>query len=192
MTNNPYQAPTADLARDDQQSLVYDDSSWLSTKGREGRSNFITFSTICVVVALLAISVATQLGAMAWVILIVGVILFLSTMIRLQVRRLHDLGMTGWIAAIPFFLNYLSNYVGSGFHSGVINDSAFDTPSFFIFMLISAYFAALGFIPGSQEKNEYAAPPRPPAIWAKVIAAIMSVVMMAIVILGIIGFFVQA
>lgn len=190
MTNNPYQAPSADLTRDDEQNQLYDYSSRLSTKGREGRSNFIAFSTLYTAIFLLAALVVSQLGNVGWLIGILGGVLFISIMIRLQIRRLHDLNLTGWLVVIPFVLNYLSNY-GGGLHSGSINDMGLDGATLAVFLAISAYFAALGFIRGNPEKNQYADPPRPPATWAKVVAVIMSALMLLFVALSIIGFFIQ-
>ncbi|MEM9279564.1 MAG: DUF805 domain-containing protein [Pseudomonadota bacterium] len=114
--------------------------SWLffSLKGRIARQSyalsilFLIFPQVFVVLQLVR-NEENQSGLAFWFLVLLGVVLLtLWSVMALAVKRLHDLGMTGWLSVLILVptLNWI-------------------------------FLVALALFPSTQETNEYGPPPFP-------------------------------
>lgn len=103
--NNPYHAPSADLAPDHANVVTYDPSV-LSTAGRIGRLRFISYSFWLGMAASIGLSIAmsvlgnefTVRHSMLFGWITIAGMLAIGTVYG--IRRLHDMGFSGWWAVM--------------------------------------------------------------------------------------------
>ena len=119
MTDNPYQAPSAEILNTRDHFDGYDETQFFSPKGRFNRSRFVAyyfgFYIGAIFVMALLGSLIGSLGSTASLILMAIVYIpVLILMVIFGVRRLHDLDQSGWflvLMIIPilnlFFMLYL-------------------------------------------------------------------------------------
>lgn len=138
---NPYTAPQAllDDEYDEYEEFEYDHTPFFKPTGRIGRIRFLAYNGIwlgLIVVYLIALAIIVEkLNLPLVVIYIFGGIFALYAVITPMIRRLTDLGRSGWWA-ILYFVPYL-NFV---------------------------FFLCLLFIKGDDDVNDYGAPPTPPTL----------------------------
>ncbi len=143
--NNPYATPKADITTLNTGEIEYNESKWYSFSGRIGRLRYLAYPMIFYLVSLLAAILigvivgflsATMGGNAELMGNIVGVIVMIPMMIFCAIiypiRRLHDLGKSGWLVLITFIplVNIL----------------------FYLYLLFGK---------GDPDENEYGEPPRP-------------------------------
>lgn len=173
MTKNPYQAPSADLAREFDGE--YRRSRLLSFQGRLGRANFISFSALSGLVIyglsyLLFVSAIRAVGFVALIFLIIGFVCFFLIFIQLQIRRLRDLNVTGWLVLIPIGFSLLINFVVPYANVDVgLNSTIWNL---LLWVVQVSYLAYLCYFPGSPSANAYGSPSHAPAMWSIIVAAI--------------------
>lgn len=163
-SNNPYQAPDADLSQNPEM-LGQDTSSVFSIKGRFGRLSYLAWSLVMTVVVWLAMLVMSIIAGVAMGNggggeagpLIVG---FLSILVAIGGawfgivfggRRLHDMNLSAW-----WLLLMLVPIVS------------------FIFILV------LWFAPGKDVDNRFA-PPRETPGWEKVVGWLFPLAIVAFI-----------
>ncbi len=145
--NNPYATPKAEITPLNTGEIEFNESKWYSISGRIGRLRyfaypmwifFISFilGTLVSIVFALALPALKGSNHMSFVMPVIILIIYLPLIIFggliYPIRRLHDLGKTGWLVLIMFIpiVNIL----------------------FYLYLL---------FAKGDQEENEYGNPPRP-------------------------------
>lgn len=153
MSDNPYQAPSADLTTNNQQR--YDDSSIFSISGRLGRLNFAAYSVgmfaaLCIfsLIFILVLFVADENDSLIdfsgpaaiglSILLAIGCLFFVAFSVILSVKRFHDFDASGWWYLISF-VPYVGSAVG-------------------IFLMLKG---------GDEYENRFGYPPAPPSPTAK-------------------------
>lgn len=182
MTNNPYQAPSSNLTNE--RANDFDDTHRLSVQGRSGRANYITFTflygvAIIVIMILIMLFAGFLFGALfgnnvfivSMVGIVIGYVYLLSVFIRLQVRRLHDLNLTGWLVLLPLVLGFVSVIIP--YRSSIYAGGAASALLLFLSLTQMVFGLFVTFWPGNPEANQYASPPKPPETWSVVIATIV-------------------
>jgi len=114
-----------------------------------------------------------------WIPLVNVVAFFVSLYVWacLYAKRLHDMGKSGWLTAIPVGLFILASMLAAGIVGGLAASGAFNTHNvtpaavmgvgltgvlFGLVMLIAIAFALwVGLTPGEPGANRYGAPPSP-------------------------------
>ncbi len=145
--NNPYATPKAEITPLNTGEIEFNESKWYSVSGRIGRLRylaypmwilFVSFALGVLVSFVFALVLPSLKGSdyMSFATPIIGLVLYLPLIIFggfiYPIRRLHDLGKTGWLVLIIFIpiVNIL----------------------FYLYLLFGK---------GDQEENEYGNPPRP-------------------------------
>lgn len=113
MENNPYSAPSADLANN-HGPVTPHDKKWYSLSGRIGRLRYLAYNSIFILFAALlgilaAIFVPMMASGGSSILMMIGGLLIaalgiamLVLSIAFMVRRLNDAGRSGWFSLILF------------------------------------------------------------------------------------------
>lgn len=158
--NNPYATPKAEIGILDLGEIEYNEKKWYHLSGRIGRLRYLAYPMfLYFLTILLAFPVGMTVGLMGaatgsgdeTLINIISFIISIPMMvlgIGYSVRRLNDLGKTGWMVLIMLipFVNLL----------------------FWLYLL---------FAKGDPDANEYGAPPRPNQWYHWVLALAMPTLM---------------
>lgn len=139
MSNNPYQAPSADIRNPVDSFEGYDETKFYSPKGRFNRSRYLVYGflmllPIIVIGIIAAIAMpglmggdpealgGAMFGVLGLLFIPIGIAMFVLAII-FMIRRLHDMDLSGWwtialilISMIPFvsLLVYLFLYLKPG------------------------------------------------------------------------------
>lgn len=129
-----------------------------SLGGRSGRKRFWQTALLQFVSALVlgGVVVAASTDELVWVSIPLGALLILGSFALSLcncVKRLHDIGFSGWWMALLFFVSLFFS-LGSVFASDVDGGAANIGAGFNLICLI-----LLGSLPGTQGPNRYGDPP---------------------------------
>ncbi len=167
--NNPYATPKSQIVLLDD-DVEYNTSKWYSSSGRIGRVQYLAYSVVISLIcgSLFGLGVAifsafNLSSDSAIFIPIVMITLFLPWLVYWSfvypIRRLHDLGHTGWLILINFI--------------PLVN------------LLFSLY---LTFAPGEKTSNEYGAMPSPNKWYHWVLAILFPILVIGMsVVFSVIG-----
>lgn len=173
-STTPYAPPLADVAETPPE---FAELKLFGVEGRIGRLRYLAWSLAAGLIAMLAggigfaifaalglqsdLSLGTVVGAL---LICVASIAMLVFYIQIGVKRLHDMGWSGWLLLLS-----LLPYVGAAFVMipgvGAILSGIFSLAGgvFSIVMLV---------VPGSNIANRYGAPPQPNSLGVKVLASL--------------------
>jgi uncharacterized membrane protein YhaH (DUF805 family) len=170
----PYAPPATDVA---EALPEFAELKLFGIEGRIGRLRYLAWSLAATAIALLAggiafgvftalglnsdLSLPTIIGALLVIMVSIAMIVFY---IQIGVKRLHDMGWSGWLLLLS-----LLPYAGAAF--SIIPD---------VGEFISAIFSIAGgvfsiimlVVPGSKAANRFGAPPQPNSLAVKILASL--------------------
>jgi uncharacterized membrane protein YhaH (DUF805 family) len=153
--------PAAARLREDaeDEAPAYGELAWFSCEGRLGRLRYFTWTTFAGVFGFIAMGICIGfLPSLKIPVLVVGVLALCAFVLAADVRRLHDMGLSGW-----WMLLFFVPAVG------------------FVFQFV------LWFKGGTPGENEYGLPPPPNSAGVKVLGVLAFAIMLVGFIGGIIG-----
>jgi uncharacterized membrane protein YhaH (DUF805 family) len=136
-TNNPYQPPAGQLAKDD---LAFGEINVFSPATRIGRLRYLAHGFLAMLACYLILAVgaglAVALSGIFWIIFAAGYFAMLVVTVILLIQRLHDLNHSGWMCLLMFI------------------------PLLNLFFTLYVVFA-----PGTKGSNNHGLPPPPNKTW---------------------------
>lgn len=160
--NNPYATPKSQIVLLDN-DVEYNTSKWYSLSGRIGRVQYLAYSVLISlvgglifalgVVTIPAFNISSESALVPMIIFIFILPWIFYWSFIYPIRRLHDLGHTGWLVLIYFV--------------PLVN------------LLFSLY---LTFAPGEKTSNEYGAMPRPNKWYHWVLAILFPILVIGLVV----------
>jgi uncharacterized membrane protein YhaH (DUF805 family) len=155
-SNDPYTSPASDLSLENE-LIQYCETKVFSFSGRIGRLRYLAYLMAFVFpfsfifglfsAAITGLNESSEVGILSPILLIITNVGILVFSIILAVRRLHDIGWSGYLSIL--YIIPIANLI-----LGLL----------------------LVFMPGNAESNEYGAPPPPNTLGVKVMAFLLPAV----------------
>ncbi len=148
--NNAYTTPNSNYYERQSRNEIVEPPSLFSfsVNGRYGRLNYLNASIIfvlsCIPATIIIFMFAVVSPILTAVLLAIAGILSMFFYIKIMILRLHDCNQTGWWALFSILI-------------GIVLQLLHPLLYIAFWVIFSLY---LWFMPGSQEANEYGAPPR--------------------------------